>query len=437
MNNFDLNINNYNVDELIEILQLSIPYDKMTIISNKNNLKEKITTQEELNINKKNEIYDFLDKVSEKIINESKKENFSFSIGKNIISNDSHALIQNTAREVGLSAKDWEGRLIDNSEQPPGYINPINVRTITKTINIDTRFRPQYYNTSATNYTFTLPLKINNVISMRIASIEIPITWYSIALYNDNSYFKIEWGDYYSMTDTYQYSGLVMIPDGNYECFWQNSTQAADISSTINSFLHGLNSLDALGNNGNELIQNIIFNVDRISGRSGFAWNTTSNVAPQQFRVSFAINSNGEQDNQTVLQFKLGWSLGFRIGTYTGKSIVSEGIFYIKNPRYCFISIKDFNNSVNNYFYSAFSSSLLNDDIMTRVNLQFIQQNQGVYQSGQDDGLSTQLNRKRSYFGPVDIEKLEIKLLDEYGKILNLNNMDWSMVLTMECIYNN
>ena len=48
---------------------------------------------------------------------------------------------------------------------------------------------------------------------------------------------------------------------------------------------------------------------------------------------------------------------------------------------------------------------------MTRVNLQFIQQNQGVYQSGQDDGLSTQLNRKRSYFGPVDIEKLEIKLL--------------------------
>lgn len=74
---------------------------------------------------------------------------------------------------------------------------------------------------------------------------------------------------------------------------------------------------------------------------------------------------------------------------------------------------------------------------MTRVNLQFIQQNQGVYQSGQDDGLSTQLNRKRSYFGPVDIEKLEIKLLDEYGKILNLNNMDWSMVLTMECIYNN
>jgi len=61
----------------------------------------------------------------------------------------------------------------------------------------------------------------------------------------------------------------------------------------------------------------------------------------------------------------------------------------------------------------------------------------GAGQSGQDDGLSTQINRQRSYFGPVDIERLEIKLLDEYGRIIDLNNMDWYVALTMECLYEN
>ena len=95
----------------------------------------------------------------------------------------------------------------------------------------------------------------------------------------------------------------------------------------------------------------------------------------------------------------------------------------------------DFNNSVSNYFISAFSSSLLQKDIIARINLTYIQQQQGVYQTGQDDGLSTQINRQRSYFGPVDIERLEIKLLDEFGRIIDLNKMDWSMALTMECLY--
>ena len=186
---------------------------------------------------------------------------------------------------------------------------------------------------------------------------------------------------------------------------------------------------------GDTILQDIIFNVDRTSGRSGFAWK--SGVTPANFRVTFSIDENGNSDFSTILQFRLGWLLGFRVGFYEGPSIVSEGICYMKGPRYAFICINDFNNSVSNYFISAFSSSLLQKDIIARINLTYIQQQQGVYQTGQDDGLSTQINRQRSYFGPVDIERLEIKLLDEFGRIIDLNNMDWSMALTMECLYDN
>jgi len=41
----------------------------------------------------------------------------------------------------------------------------------------------------------------------------------------------------------------------------------------------------------------------------------------------------------------------------------------------------------------------------------------------------------RQYFGPVDIQKLGVQLLDEYGRVIDLNNMDFSFCLTLQSIY--
>ena len=59
----------------------------------------------------------------------------------------------------------------------------------------------------------------------------------------------------------------------------------------------------------------------------------------------------------------------------------------------------------------------------------------GTYRTTETDGLSSQINRSRNYFGPVNIEKLRVTLYDEYGRVINLNNMDWSCALTFECMY--
>ena len=32
--------------------------------------------------------------------------------------------------------------------------------------------------------------------------------------------------------------------------------------------------------------------------------------------------------------------------------------------------------------------------------------------------------------------KFKISLIDEFGRIVDLNNMDWSLSLLFECIYN-
>lgn len=44
-------------------------------------------------------------------------------------------------------------------------------------------------------------------------------------------------------------------------------------------------------------------------------------------------------------------------------------------------------------------------------------------------------DNQRSYFGPVNIERLKVQLLDDKGRILNLNGNDWCVTIVAECLY--
>jgi len=44
-------------------------------------------------------------------------------------------------------------------------------------------------------------------------------------------------------------------------------------------------------------------------------------------------------------------------------------------------------------------------------------------------------DNKRTYFGPVTLERLRIKLLDDRGNVVNLNGCDWAMTLICENLY--
>ena len=44
-------------------------------------------------------------------------------------------------------------------------------------------------------------------------------------------------------------------------------------------------------------------------------------------------------------------------------------------------------------------------------------------------------DNKRIYFGPVDIDRLRIKLLDDRGNTVNLHGADWSVTMISENLY--
>ena len=51
-----------------------------------------------------------------------------------------------------------------------------------------------------------------------------------------------------------------------------------------------------------------------------------------------------------------------------------------------------------------------------------------------DNDLSQHLE-PRKYFGPVDINRLQIQLLDDHGRILDINNANYSLCLTFKTLY--
>jgi hypothetical protein len=110
-------------------------------------------------------------------------------------------------------------------------------------------------------------------------------------------------------------------------------------------------------------------------------------------------------------------------------SAVSEGVPFMSGPRYGYISIDDHQTNSKSEFQVVYNDSVRDDNIIARINLA----PQSVHTlSLRDAGMASLLNRTRTYQGPVDIQKLTIKLYDEYGRIIDLNNTDWSFTLEFE-----
>jgi hypothetical protein len=481
METSNLDINEYTDKEIEDILTLEYPYQFEDIQNSKTNLLQKLTQDTGVDSTTKRRIENFLDAASNRLIgiissaidNSHTKHKDSFSQMKNDLYevNDNFIIKNENIRKEAYTLQSIKGLNIgDDGGAPPGILNPIKYTTIKRALNIDSRFRPNYYQTSSSDQTLTLPYKFENVINMRLASIEIPLTYYAISKALGNNSLVIGW-DISGSVDA-KNSVRINLPDGNYETAINETTGATLIESTMNAALRDPNQTNLKANdpNSNTIISDpsfsLVYTVDHTSGRSVFAIDPSGITDYEgvlqndpnhlRFRIIFSIDGNSSNESilgrdlpVEALPLYLGWQLGYRTNVYDSGPpvdnsgslvppcpVISEGLCYIKGPQYLFVAIDDYNNNVNNYYISAYTDSINNNNILARINLASIQQSNGVYQTGEDDGFSTQINRSRNYFGPVNIEKLRITLYDEYGRIVNLNNMDWSCALMFEQVYN-
>ena len=387
-----------------------------------------------------------------------------------------------------------------NVDVTQGNMNPDLKNTYINLINVDSHYREietndvecdgalvdasnQYLGTS-TNFTFDLNEPLNNVISIAVGTIEVPLSWYPFSAQYGTDRFKIN--------DT-----LIVIPAGFYDT-------PADLATVINNVVGIPTFIDICNNNLKTTI-------------------TPHNPADQ---IDFTPDPSDCNIDNTgpKIDYNLGWLLGFRQPKYPmsgsggAGTIISEGLVNTFGTRYLLLKVNDFQSNrvtgglatlTNNqdkfklpsYYTKVMASTPIcpqpNDPsgailpresragfetkkracragtqnpnlivdgsnnltqaqkytaqqiIISRRNIKqnryFAPTNTDILLRFPIDTDTTNRNlpyvyinggaQKRSYFGPVTLKRLHVCLLNNNGIRLDLNHMNFSFSLIVEQLY--
>ena len=467
-------INEYNDDDLLKILGLNIHSPATQIEDNANTLIARMTSEA------KPDIVEFLQEAKEKLLKDkqnwshvdgdSSSDDINESLSERDVNSDTSDIDSVTRELIGVDPQ--ENNKI-KEEDFDSYINNVTMKQETQVINFNTRFRENYYGTCSTNFTIDLPEVQNKVTSMRLSSIELPLTHYTVSprlgnntmlIIGENS---LEQTDFTGDIDAHdKLAWLLTLRDGDYDSTWLSETQIERTEKIMNEAIHHAipGKVNLQGNfepmKDDKIITNIlndvehndlVYSIDRTSKKSVFASpidtdiNTLVNV--NTYKIStlrFIVDNDGNIDTSTNIQFKLGWTLGFRAAEYlmgdvnstndittnTPISAVSEGTPFVSSG-YAFLSINDYQNNARPSYLVAHANYMKSDNILTHLKL-FT----GLTYSRDEGYNQNATNRIRHYYAPVDISRLTIQIRDEFGRIVDLNNMDWSFTLAFEKKFN-
>lgn len=467
-NDVDFNINNYTFQELVNLFDLKIPISKQDIDSKLNEIIDKYSANRN---SLSNQYVGFFEKARDKLL----QENLNDCISKNIIvgnekiigneinfktepppllpctynkpsfkTSEFNKLVNDTVDDLGQNIdtttikKNGPRNIIThpnldavptyNQEVVAGALNPVKRRIIKKSLLIDTRFREDIKsdrkdnhsnikrhgdkderddendkcvdNIINTNFSIQLPNTICNVISMKLTSLEFPSTWYVFSKGLKTNVMTVIFNGV---------SHEVNIKPGNYNPY------------ELMEYLNGTPAVDGT----TPLPTGIIVEFNEMYGK--FTFKIATPAPGDTLELDFRIPS----DKTRNIKFNMGWILGFRKSFYKNETTYEpEGIFDSTGFPYIYIVVDDFQNNFENNFIGGFPESVRKSCILARIP-------QPAPLGGiMFDDSSDLILKKRTYFGPVNIDRLKFQIVDQYHRIIDINNMDWSMALELECVYN-
>lgn len=350
-----------------------------------------------------------------------------------------------------------------------GYMNKILRNTDTKIINIDSHYRDTLladssgYNpkSSSTDFIVNFNEPLVNVLSMKLFSYEIPVHWYV---------FSEKYGTTRFMID----NSMVEIPEGNYTA----SELIADISSALPAGF-GI-SLDTKTNKVS------------ITGSSApFTLSFYNDALLSNHHQTYCSGKHRITERSgPKIDYNLGWLLGFRKTTYSGEATgyTGEALLDVAGIKYVYITLDDYNHhhnskqvtnlyqdketfklpsyyrhykaadcvpgandelvgnkltqaqqfAINQILLDNANSELdrhtgnVDSDIIARIQVPYSNGNTFRYLINQESSLA---NNTRQYYGPVTIKRMRVRLVDDKGNDIDLNNMDWSFSLVIEQLY--
>ena len=277
-----------------------------------------------------------------------------------------------------------------------GVINPNKTIAYKKELHFDSRFRDNYGapNTSAASFLFNLPEEIDNVVSLRLASIAVPSIPITISKSNGNNSFFID-------------NTLITVPDGIYNL--------KELLTAINAKIE-----EKVGQD------NIVFSRATNNKDKTTITNSTGN----SIQITFY-----KRETCTNFMTTLGWFLGFRTASVSvhGGSITSSALFDNNFVDYLYFAADDFQKNVSNNNIVYLNKTTSNNNILGKI---YRSPQSGIYfLNNTNSSTGYEADRSRIYFGPVRLSKFKFSLLDKFGNLVDLNNMDYSFTLEVEVLY--
>lgn len=460
---YNLEIDNYTETELLSVLGSDkrihdINEDDVYVIINK--FKTKLYNHN-LDENNMNNILDFVSKTNNKLLSYIQKRkpvqlpptNYDILQSQNELTGGSHVVITDKIIPVTNT---------NNYKYPAGVLNPIEKQTFTKVLNVDTLFRDNYMRTDPNNIMWTLPQQENNVVSLKLVAVELPIMWYDISEKKGNNtiYIKL-----YNMVLQDDITHEINIPSGNY-----NNKELAD-------------TLNQIFKNTQEGLQYLIVDINEITSKTVIRTRHVSDTVsddPASISIYDDVNENYSplfyfelifnedyvnneyymdidiididltKEQYANFQKSLGWYIGFRKVKYkisrtdtfiSNISVVSSNITYEGYIRsessfgtgkghYIYISLDDYNKNCLVETISSYNGdTMIGNNLLGRISI-----DAPIYDI-MINNPSDRIFIQRDYLGPITLRKFRIKLLDKFGDLIDLNNNDYSFALEITILY--
>ena len=424
--NFDLDTSNYSKQDYYDIFNL----DKSLTIT-KSLVEEKHKTllnnieNENIDEEQKKEISTFLTECKKNLLEIIKKDS-----NYKLINSD---FVQDMNQSITFNNSHYVIKKDGSDEYHTNKINPLPKNTTSTLLNINTKFRKNFYETSATDFVLDLPEEFKNVVSITVVSVQVPNSNYTFCSSYGTNEFTVELFDLsgnLATTDwdnTVRETKVIKIKEGIYT--------GPILQDYLNTNVFSIGELKRIGCKYDGISRKFRFFRDFRAEEKGGMEDTGQ--VKRCFNIDFRLN----EDKNRPIQMNMGWILGYRQQYYNweedyvdasgvnfkfDQGYNPEAVYDNLGSRYFILSIDDFNKNYSNTLSSPFTESVFNNETaIAKVpnNPNSVNFDDIFYQS------------RRNYFGPVNIKKIKIQLLDELGRVVDLNNNDFSFSIQIEQLY--
>lgn len=447
----DLDITNYTPTDLIHFFKLSPNncsfLDIQTVAKNmtdnvlKSNSMSSDETTNIINFIKKAEkILEILLKNSEKNTEKDTEKNSINFNDSNNINNTNYNILTNKIHETNpgiINPYNNVGKIINpnsishqslqKQSIPSNSVNPYTGNIYVKNFTFNTQFRDNFFFTQPENCTFTLPLKLKNVVAVSLSAVQIP---------NVMLPFSEERGtnSIYIYEETTNLQGFVIIPTGNYTIYDFPSALQEAINLQIIGSLPGRFQVSIDPKTYYTTISNTTYKF-RMNILKSTPLNLDVTCNDPNYDVTLNPDNIVTKDNINVkvsnFVTTMGYLIGYRQVRYSGfKSYRSESMFNNIYTDYVYFCMNEYSSS-SQYITNigVLPEGLIDNNVLAIVPIttpKFI----STYADNSDF-----IYKTRNYNGPIDIQKISIKILNAQGALVNLHNFDYGFNLQVTSIY--